>query len=130
MRSVIATRLQAGYTNGTLPFYEQFFVGGSETLRGFAEDRLWGSRMLLSSVEFRKPVSKALSLVLFTDIGDAWGGDWRTSGFADYKQHDKFEPEIGYGLGVRFQLPIGTMRIDIGFGDEGSQTHFSFGNVF
>lgn len=130
MRSVIAVRLQAGYTNGPLPFYEQFFVGGSESLRGFAEDRFWGSQMLLASTEFRKPVSKALSLVLFSDFGDAWGGDWRTTGFADYTQHEKFEPTVGYGLGVRFQLPIGTMRIDIGFGNEGSQTHFSFGNVF
>ncbi|MHB1459940.1 MAG: BamA/OMP85 family outer membrane protein [Armatimonadota bacterium] len=130
MRSVIAMRLQAGYTNGPLPFYEQFFVGGSESIRGYAEDRFWGDQMLMMSAEFRKPVSKALSLVLFTDAGDAWGGDWRTTGFADYVQHDKFEPTVGYGVGVRFQLPIGTMRIDIGFGDEGSQTHFSFGNVF
>ncbi|HUV03761.1 MAG TPA: FtsQ-type POTRA domain-containing protein [Armatimonadota bacterium] len=72
-RPRLAMRVMAGSLTGDLPFFEQYFVGGAETLRGFKEDRFWGKNMLLASAEYRLPLAQSLTGVLFVDCGDAWG---------------------------------------------------------
>jgi len=72
-RPRLAMRLMAGSFTGDLPFFEQYFMGGAETLRGFKEDRFWGRHMLLASTEYRFPLAQSLTGVLFVDYGDAWG---------------------------------------------------------
>jgi outer membrane protein insertion porin family len=126
-RKVIAARLQAGIASGTIPFYEQFFIGGSDTLRGYREDRFWGDKMFLASVEYRVPVAKALTGVAFVDYGDAWGTGQEVAGLT---QTTGFSGQIGTGLGIRVETPIGNLRLDYGFGSEGSRTHFSIGQAF
>lgn len=129
-RNVIALRLVLGTSTGTLPFFEQYFVGGAETLRGYNEDRFWGKNMFLGSVEYRAPLANALTGVLFADIGDAWGGAYENVRFQGFAQHAGFSPSLGLGLGLRVVTPIGPIRIDQGFGREGAKTHFSIGHVF
>ena len=58
-KTSLAVRFLIGSGVGTLPFFEQFFVGGAETLRGYREDRFWGSHTLLGSSS-----CASLSLVL------------------------------------------------------------------
>ncbi|MCS7190039.1 MAG: BamA/TamA family outer membrane protein, partial [Fimbriimonadales bacterium] len=72
-RQVFAIRAYYGVVSGTVPFFEQFFIGGAETLRGYPEDRFWGKNAALLSLEFRQPVEKAFTAVFFVDIGHAWG---------------------------------------------------------
>lgn len=128
-RVTLAMRLRAGLAGGTLPFFEQFFVGGGESLRGYREDRFWGDRMLLASIELRKPLAQAISGVLFVDYGDAWGGN------TDYQvnslpQTTGFDGHFGTGVGLRVSTPIGNLRLDYAYGDEGGRTHFSMGQAF
>jgi Skp family chaperone for outer membrane proteins len=73
-RQVFAIRAYYGAISGTVPFFEQFFIGGAETLRGYPEDRFWGKNAALLSFEFRQPIEKAFTAVFFVDIGHAWGG--------------------------------------------------------
>ena len=40
------------------------------------------------------------------------------------------EPHIGVGVGLRVKTPLGPIRLDLGFGEEGNQAHFSFGQAF
>jgi outer membrane protein insertion porin family len=129
-RQVFAFRLLMGTSSGRLPFSEQFFVGGAESLRGYQEDRYWGNNMFLSSVEFRQPFARSLTGVLFTDLGDAWGGSYENVSFSGFTQHAGFSPSLGIGFGLRVVTPIGPIRIDEGFGHEGARTHFSIGHVF
>jgi len=129
-RQVFALRLMLGTSTGTLPFSEQWFIGGAETLRGYREDRFWGSNEFLASVEFRQPLANNLTGVLFVDAGDAWGGPYESVKLSDFTQHSGFSPSVGFGLGLRVITPIGPIRIDEGFGREGAQTHFSIGHVF
>jgi outer membrane protein insertion porin family len=128
-KTVVAVRFLMGSSVGTLPFFEQYFVGGAETLRGYREDRFWGKNMFLTSVELRHPLARSLTGVLFTDVGDAWGGNFENVNISGFQQSG-FLPRVGVGLGIRVKTPLGPIRLDEGFGSEGAQTHFSIGNVF
>jgi outer membrane protein insertion porin family len=128
-KSALAFRFLAGSSLGTLPIFEQFFVGGAETLRGYREDRFWGKYMFLGSVELRQPLARRLKGVLFLDVGDAWGGNYSNVNLEGFKQNG-FQPRVGVGLGIRVGTPLGPIRLDYGYGSEGGRTHFSIGNVF
>jgi outer membrane protein insertion porin family len=83
--------------------------------------------MLLLNLEYRFPLGNKLTGVTFVDVGDAWGGlfaDERGLGDPSLNLH------VGYGLGVRVSTPIGPIRLDLGFGEDGAQTHFSIGHMF
>jgi outer membrane protein insertion porin family len=118
-----------GASSGTLPFFEQSFVGGAETLRGYREDRFWGSYLMLASAEIRQPLARGLTGVLFTDAGDAWGGDYQQVSIQGFTQ-STFRIHPAIGLGMRVRTPLGPIRLDYGFGDEGGRFDFSIGNVF
>lgn len=123
--AVVAVRLMGGFITGDPPALEQFLIGGGETLRGFQNDRFPGLNMLAANLEYRIPMGSKLSGVLFTDIGDAWGGS-----FAEDFGDTNFKLHAGYGVGVRVGTPIGQIRLDFGFSSEGSETHFSVGQAF
>ena len=137
-RRTLALRLMGGIASGTLLFSEQFFVGGAETLRGYREDRFWGDHMLVLSSEFRMPMGKNLTGVVFADYGDAWGPvegiepvfaiDGKTA--ENFDQHESFDPNVGVGIGIRVVTPIGPLRLDYGIGSDGARTHFSIGHAF
>lgn len=128
-RTTFAFRLMAGFGTGNLPFFEQFFMGGGETLRGYQEDRFWGNKMLLASVELRKPIAQAISGVVFLDYGDAWDGNPEFF-ITQFPQTENFNGNFGYGVGLRVNTPIGHIRLDYGIGSEGGRTHFSMGQAF
>jgi outer membrane protein insertion porin family len=127
-RRVFAARLYAGTILGEVPFAEQFFVGGANGIRGYAEDRFWGRHMILTQLEYRHPVQKSFNAVAFVDYGGAWHGYGTVRQFS---QSPNFSMHLGYGLGVNFRTPFGPIRLDIGFDDKGqSRTHFTIGSSF
>ncbi len=132
-RRTIALRVMGGVETGTIMFSEQFFVGGAETVRGYREDRFWGTKMLVANAEYRIPLANSLVGVIFVDAGDAWGGEeiqFQQPPFSNLKQHKNFEPIASAGFGIRVSTPIGNLRLDYGIGSEGSRTHFSIGHAF
>lgn len=129
-RPVLAFRARYGFISGTVPFFEQLFVGGSDSLRGYPDQRFWGKNSLLTSLEYRLPIQqvKALNLIAFVDYGGAWGG---YGTIQDFSQSRNPRLQLGYGLGVSFRTPLGPIRIDFGFNQQGgSRTHFSIGGSF
>ncbi|MEI6914316.1 MAG: BamA/TamA family outer membrane protein [Armatimonadota bacterium] len=148
-RRTFALRLQGSFSNGNLPFFEQYFMGGAERLRGYTEDRFWGNKALLASAEYRVPISGGLSGVGFMDYGGAWGSDyissleqWNADAIINNanplnppmqilpEQSSGFQGHLGYGLGIRVSTPIGNLRFDYAIGDDGARTHFSIGQAF
>ncbi|MGC8843328.1 MAG: BamA/OMP85 family outer membrane protein [bacterium] len=119
---VFASRLNLAVAEGGVPAFEFYTVGGADTLRGYREDRFWGNKMALLSLELRVPLEKSFFGAIFVDYGTAWGGKYSTS--------DKFSPHLGVGIGLRFETPLGPIRLDYGVGSEGARTHFSIGNPF
>ena len=122
MNHVLALDVAAGYAWGEMPLSQRFSVGGA-TLRGYRDDQFRGNSMLRASLEYRIPVAKKVQLLAFVDHGYAW--DKR-----DERKFDLGKMKTGYGVGVRFQSPIGPVRLDYGIGSEKGRFHFSFGGSF
>lgn len=126
--TVNAFRLRGGVVSGTVPFFEQFFAGGPDSIRGYFQDRFWGKYMAVGTYEYRKPVDKSFSLVAFLDYGGAWGG---YSGVNDFSQSSSPDFKLSYGLGVRLRTKIGAIRIEYAFtGDGQALPVFMIGNNF
>jgi len=127
-RPVLAFRASYGVIVGDVPFFEQMFVGGLGSLRGYENQRFWGRQSLVGTIEYRHPIQSNFSVVVFTDYGGAWGG---YPSIATFSQTNSPDFHLGYGLGVSFRTPVGPIRIDFAFNDQGgSRTHFAFGSSF
>jgi outer membrane protein insertion porin family len=129
-KNTVAMRLLVGTVSGDPPYLEQFLIGGSETLRGYRTDRFVGTRMGIVNTEYRIPIGENLLGVLFVDVGDAWGGPMVSDPAFEDIVHDSFTAHVGYGVGVRVNTPIGPLRLDLGFSEEGTETHFGVRNAF
>jgi outer membrane protein assembly factor BamA len=94
--ATIVGHAHLGYSGTALPIQEQFFLGGQQSLRGFAAGRFRGDETALLQVEYRFPLSSlpflqsftGITAILFVDAGDAEAAgstQWnsrRTSGSA------------------------------------------------
>ena len=120
--------MKGGTETGTVPFFEQYFAGGNDSVRGYNEDRFWGRNSVVATFEWRKPIQEQFSLVTFVDYGGAWGGYAGSPGF---EQSASAKFHYGYGLGIRFRTPLGPIRLDYAFNDQGgSRAHFMIGTSF
>ena len=130
-KRVLATRLLIGTTARNVPFFEQYFLGGADSLRGFDQDRFWGSNLALAQAEVRVPVGKDNNFqgVLLFDGGDAWNTIYQVSGLS---QDTAFKFRYDYGVGVRLVTPIGPIRLDYAIPNGGGsgRTQFSIGQSF
>ncbi len=126
-----AFNLQGGTVIGDLPPYEAFSLGGANSVRGFGEGELGSARSFLqASAEYRFPVFSLLSGALFfdaaTDLGTASSVTGNPAG-----ARDKPGNGFGYGLGVRVKSPLGPIRLDYGYNDDGeSRVQFGIGERF
>lgn len=121
--SVWALNLGAGYAEGDMPLSQRFSMGGSDTLRGYEDDQFRGNSMLKATLEYRFPIIKKVQGVLFTDNGYAW----------DKRHEDEFDLGLiknSYGVGLRINSPLGPVKLDYGYGEDGGKFHFSFGGQF
>lgn len=121
---VFASRLVVGQSIGQLPAFEQYFIGGADTVRGYDADEQFGDNQVYGNLELRYRLQKKFQLVAFADAGSAYGGRFSSS--------DAFDALFGYGVGVRLQTPIGPVRLDLakGQGGGGFKTHFGIGASF
>jgi outer membrane translocation and assembly module TamA len=102
-----------------LPASERFFAGGDTTVRGFPLDQLGtrdtldkdgfalgGNALLILNAELRIPVRGSIGVVGFLDAGNV---------FSRTTEIDLGALRSAAGFGVRYQSPIGPIRIDLGF---------------
>ncbi len=123
VENVWALNLGAGYAEGDMPLSQRFTMGGSDTLRGYEDNQFRGNSMLKATLEYRFPIVKKVQGVLFTDNGYAW----------DKRHEDDFDLGLiksSVGVGMRINSPLGPVRLDYGYGDDGGKFHFSFGGQF
>ena len=110
--------LATSYGGALIPT-ERFFAGGGNSVRGYAEDSLGplgpygtpagGSALLILSQEARFPLWWRIAGVGFVDAGNV---------FASVRDISLRELRLGAGLGLRFDTPVGLLRVDYGLGLE------------
>ena len=123
-----------------VPFYDRFYLGGPETLRGFdyrevgerdkddAEESVGGNTYALVSFEYGFRIAEPLGLVVFYDWGfvNENDFDFNMSEYAD-----------NWGVGARLMLMGSPLKLDLGIpitspegAGGGTQFNFSFGTRF
>ena len=139
---VLAASLRGGLAQGysgtnELPIVERFFLGGRTTVRGYPQDELGpkgsdgtptgGNAFLMENLELRTSLGKNFGLVTFLDGGNVW-----------VKTEDIKLTDVKFtaGLGLRYNTPVGPIRIDYGRklqrekGESAGELHFSIGHAF
>ncbi|MBF8300492.1 MAG: bamA 3, partial [Acidobacteria bacterium] len=102
-----------------LPASERFFAGGDTTVRGFSLDRLGtdatisptgfptgGNGLIVLNAELRAAVAGSVGVVGFLDAGNV---------FPRATDLDLGQLRAAAGVGLRYQSPVGPIRIDLGF---------------
>ncbi|GCL57604.1 BamA/TamA family outer membrane protein [Microcystis aeruginosa] len=127
----LAFNVQAGTVLGDLPPYDAFIVGGSNSVRGYAEGEVGSGRSYFqATAEYRFPIVAIIGGALFVDFGTTVGSQGDVPGQPGIVR-DLPGTGLGYGLGVRVQSPVGQIRVDYGFNvDGGSRLHFGIGERF
>ena len=103
-----------------------FLTGGDDSVRGYSYESIGvesddgvivGKNKVVGSLEYQHPIKNDFALATFIDIGDAFNSE------PSYK--------TGAGVGLRWRLPFGALRLDVGsaLDLEGDplRLHFSFG---
>lgn len=125
---VLALSFKAGFisipANLFLAEGEIYRMGGSSTVRGYHPDHPFaeGPRRLLLNMEVRHIFNPMITGVVFYDFGSAFSEGIDLSLF-----------RASPGLGVRFNTPIGPIKIDLGFAPQDNwqnYIHFSIGATF
>ncbi len=119
---VLAGRVVLGRSINQLPAFEQYYIGGTETVRGYNTEQQFGDNQVYGNAELRYRFQPKITGVLFADSGSAFGG--RFSSGKDLSLLSSV------GFGVRLVTPIGPIRLDYGIGRDGGKTHFGIGSTF
>jgi outer membrane protein insertion porin family len=140
-RSLIAIGLRAGWIipandASDVPIDLRYFNGGATTVRSFAERELGprdkngipigGTWFTVANIEWDFPITEALSGALFADAGNLFNDE--APGINDLR--------YALGIGIRYRLPIGPLRLDYGFNPDRREFedigafHLSFGFAF
>ncbi len=127
----LAFNLQGGTVLGDLPPYEAFSLGGSTSVRGYDEGDVGSGRSFIqATAEYRFPLFSVIGGALFVDFASDLGSGGSVPG-NPAGVRGKPGNGLGFGLGVRVQSPLGPIRVDYGFNDDGSsRLHFGIGERF
>lgn len=132
---VLALHAQAGYlqdrsgVNPTFLFYERYWLGGIDTIRGYPDfslipsragdvsvgdstvtvtPRIGGNKMFFLNAEWRIPINPMIRGLAFMDMGQVWNE-------ATTSIRDNFDPIVSIGVGVRLELVAGFLiRMEYG----------------
>ena len=144
---VIAVHGRAGYmrsksTDSYFLFYERFFLGGVDSIRGYEDWEIYpdpdesgvinpygGDKVLFANLEYRIPISQQLTAALFFDIGQVWD-ESVTNVFSEINM------KRGLGVEARFTMLGMLVRLGWGYGldrisgEPAGKFHFTVGPGF
>jgi translocation and assembly module TamA len=125
-----------GFGGQAIRSTERYRAGGASTVRGFAteslgprdtfDDPLGGEAVLILNQELRYRHHSGLGGVVFYDAGNV------------FAQAEDLSLKLRHslGAGIRYQSPVGLLRVDIGFplarrtGEKAFQLFYSLGQAF
>jgi outer membrane protein assembly complex protein YaeT len=112
-----------------IPLPERFFMGGSESMRGFSINQagprdpstgypIGGNALFLNSVELRLAFpQRRIGFAFFEDFGNVYSSvrDMRLFKFSQSSPTDFNYTSHAVGTGVRYKTPVGPIRFDLGY---------------
>ena len=119
----------ANLPHNDVPFFERYFLGGADSLRGFryrdvspqeygtygvGREPVGGNTFYLAYAEYSIPIIDRLRLAAFYDMGNVYYNSY---------QFNVSEYSSDVGIGMRLNLPIGPLRFDYGIPLEDSTGH-------
>ncbi len=149
-RFVLAASARVGLADrfgetALIPLPERFFLGGRNSVRGYPTDQVgiqegplseWtridgqptgGNAFLVFNEELRVALPRSLGLVFFLDHGNVWQG---------YTDMALSQIKSTVGVGVRYNTPVGPLRLDWGYklnretDEDAGALHFTLGHAF
>ena len=148
-KTLLAFGARAGYIAAiadAVPIDARFFNGGGTTVRSFAErelgpkdkggNPLGGDIYTVLNLELTFPVYQALQGAVFVDAGSLKNSDAKATAAETGAKDLSGDLRYAIGLGLRYKLPIGPLRLDYGVNpnpkpDEAfGAFQFSFGFAF
>lgn len=116
------SRIRFGYINKNLSYYDQFRLGGVNSMPGYHQDELWGSLMLNLGLGYRVPVTRGIYLQVLGMFGNVWDGlidfNWK-------------ELKFGARAGLLVPTPLGPITLDYGINSGlRHQLYISIGHYF
>ncbi|MDO5295478.1 MAG: BamA/TamA family outer membrane protein [bacterium] len=124
-RCTVALRGMYGIVGDGAPASEYFYAGGTDTMRAYRDNFLYGTQMFVANAEFRFPIFniKMLNGAVFVDAGNAWSS-WSS-------QKGKVYADAGVGLRIVFPtLGLGVIRLDYAHGSDGGRCSIGIGQSF
>lgn len=144
---VIAVHGRAGYmrsksTDSYFLFYERFFLGGVDSVRGYEDWEIYpdpdesgvinpygGDKVFFANFEYRVPISQQLTAAAFFDIGQVWDENVRNP-------FSQINMKRGLGVEARFTMLGMLVRLGWGYGldritgQPAGKFHFTVGPGF
>lgn len=108
-----------GYSRGDLPVYDWFRLGGPDLVPGLAREEIWGAQALAASAALAYDPTSIVRVYVRAGAGNVWErvGDV-----------DPSDVIFGAGLGMTIATPLGPLRADYGWAQEGrNRLYFSIG---
>ena len=106
-RTALIISAMYGGSDGYLPMYKRFYLGGLGTLRGYYHKEFMGSRFWMTNLEYRVDIPKSdVALSVFWDAGRITNG-------TSFSDDDEVRHDLGVGLhfGHDFKINI-AKRLD------------------
>ena len=126
-KQALAFQVSAGANVGTIPPYEAFCLGGSNSVRGFYDCNMGvGTSYGEATLEYRFPLFSIISGELFVDAGTAFGTQGNVPGNPGGVLG---KPGSGFsvGTGIILSTPVGPLRLEVASQDFTSNWRFNLG---
>jgi len=126
----IAFQLSGGNVTGSLPPYESFCLGGSNSVRGYYDCDLGVGRSYIEgTIEYRFPIFKIISGEFFIDAGSTLGSQNQVPGNPGGLLL-KTGQGFSIGTGVIVTTPVGPLRLEVASQDLTGNWRFNVGVGF
>jgi outer membrane protein assembly factor BamA len=127
-KSTVLFNAGAGFTRGSVPFYDLFFVGGhshavgaSRPFLGLDRDEIRANQMFILGASYQRQIfSSSLGFVKRGYAVGAYNGLWFS---ARQKTPYQFDRINGFGGGIAINTMFGPVRAMVGLA-EGGRAHF------
>ncbi|MBC8489167.1 MAG: BamA/TamA family outer membrane protein, partial [Bacteroidetes bacterium] len=116
-RITLALRTVGEKVWGTFPFYEAAFLGGSNSLRGFNQNRFAGDASLLGQLELRMKIAR-INILIPAEFGISVFGEVGRV-FLNGEESKKWHNAYGGGIWMSYVARMLNLGLDVGNSKDG-----------